>query len=88
MRRSSRFEVKVYFQVLEWAVEVRRRWRLIYNPLIFMIVGGVRTSDIPDIYRICPLGYSNLSEFSWVGYIRWISDMSDFGGVRVSLEPD
>jgi hypothetical protein len=41
-----------------------------------MIVGGVRTSDISDLDRICPIENSNWLRFSWVGYIRWGSDIS------------
>jgi hypothetical protein len=31
-RMSSRSEVEVYFQVLEWLAEVRRGWGSIYSP--------------------------------------------------------
>jgi hypothetical protein len=35
-----------------------------------MTGGGVRTSDISDLYQICPMENSNWLKFSWVGYIR------------------
>jgi hypothetical protein len=38
---------------------VRRGWGPIYSPHIFITVGGVRTSDISDLNRICPMGDSN-----------------------------
>jgi hypothetical protein len=31
---------------------------------MFMTVGGVRTSDISDLDRICPIGISNQLNFS------------------------
>jgi hypothetical protein len=52
-----------------------------------MIIGGVRTSDISDVDRICPMGGSNWLEFSWVRYIRWSSDIFIFGGVRALWNP-
>jgi hypothetical protein len=46
-----------------------------------MTVGGVRTSDISDLDRICPMGISNQLNFGWVRYIRsMVGDML--------LEPD
>jgi hypothetical protein len=35
-----------------------------------MTIGGVTTSDISDLDRICPMGDSNWVKFSWVAYIR------------------
>jgi hypothetical protein len=41
-----------------------------------MIVGGVRTSDISDLDRICLMGILNQLNFGWVGYIRsMVGDM-------------
>jgi hypothetical protein len=68
-RRSSRSEVEVSFECLEWPAEERRGWGLIYSPHTIMTVGGVRTSDISDLDWICPMGDSNWLEFGWVGYI-------------------
>jgi hypothetical protein len=58
-RRSSRSEVEVYFQLLEWLAEVRRGGETIYNPHRLMTVGGVRTLNISDLDQICPMGDSN-----------------------------
>jgi hypothetical protein len=62
-------------------------WGPIYSTHRFMIIGGVRTSDISDVDRICPMGGSNWLEFSWVRYIRWSSDIFIFGGVRALWNP-
>jgi hypothetical protein len=44
---------------MEWPTEPREEWGPIYSPHTFITVGGVRTSDIFDIDRICPMGISN-----------------------------
>jgi hypothetical protein len=54
-RRSSIYEVEVYFQVLEWPAEVRRGWRFIYSPYKFLTV------EVSE-HRIYP---------TWIGYVRW-----------------
>jgi hypothetical protein len=46
-----------------------------------MTVEDVRPSDIYDLDQICLMGDSNWLEFNWVGYIRWVSDISDEGDV-------
>jgi hypothetical protein len=68
-RRSSRSEVEVCFQLLEWPTKVRRGWGPIYSPHRFMTIVGVRTSEISNLDQICPMGDSNWFEFGWVGYI-------------------
>jgi hypothetical protein len=68
-RRSSRSEVEYYFQLLEWPAEVRRGWRPISSPHIFMTVESVRTSDISDLEMICAMRDSNWLTFGWVGCI-------------------
>jgi hypothetical protein len=80
-RRSSRSEVVVSFECLEWPTEMRRGWGPIYSPCAFMTVGGVRRSDLSNLDQICPMGDSNWLEFGWVGYIRWGSNISDQGEV-------
>jgi hypothetical protein len=34
-------------------------WGSFYSPDTFITVGGVRTSEISDLDRICPMGDSN-----------------------------
>jgi hypothetical protein len=46
-----------------------RRWSAFYRNLEKLAVGAVRTSDIFDLDRICPMADSNWLEFGWVGYI-------------------
>jgi hypothetical protein len=72
---------------LEWPAEVRRGWRPISSPHIFMTVESVRTSDISDLEMICAMGDSNWLKFDWVGYIRWVSDISISRGVQPFLNP-
>jgi hypothetical protein len=38
-RRSSKSEVEVYFQVLEWPAEIEEGWGSIYSSHRFMTVG-------------------------------------------------
>jgi hypothetical protein len=51
----------------------------IYSPHAFITVGGVRTLNISDLDRICPMKNSNWLRFGWVEYIQWSSDISDQG---------
>jgi hypothetical protein len=55
---------------MEWPAKPRREWGPIYSPHTFITVGGVRTSDISNLDRICPMENSNWLNFGWVGYIR------------------
>jgi hypothetical protein len=68
-RMSSRSEVEVSFECLEWPAEPRGEWGPIYSPHTFITVGGVRTSDISDLDQICPIGNSKWLNFGWVRYI-------------------
>jgi hypothetical protein len=62
---------------MEWPAEARGSGALFIAPHTFITVGGVRTSDISDLDKICLMENSNSLNFDWVGYIRWGSDISD-----------
>jgi hypothetical protein len=55
-----------------WSGQPKKRgyWGPIYSPRAFITVGGVKTSDISDLDRICPMKNSNWLRFGWVGYIQ------------------